>query len=405
MPFIVRCQTLEKDYLKEIRKNCDNPDIVEIERKKDYIEIEYLCDGKLFELVIDRKSDAMVTESETDMSKITTGILKKLNKSYPDWTVDEFTKVTLNDTTLYKVEMVKDGIEQNVYFTLTGKIFKASNFLASDKWNSDVLKDNDIYNSSSYDFFNPLKAIDLPEILNEVSGISIKDQGMVYCIQDEIGSVFFYNMDKETIEGIYRFSEIGDFEDITFHDKTAYILRSDGAIFTVNLEDYSKNTNMQYLPIQSLNFEGISYDAMNESFLIACHDKNISDTINNKNIFRYYPKKNSDNIYKELSISVDNVNEFFKKHYSAIKVSTISFSPSAIALHPLTGDYYILSATDRMIIIYDSKKNFKTIYALPSNIFYKPEGIGFYPNGDLLISNEGTKNGFIKPNLLLFKYD
>lgn len=404
-PLWISCQTVdEKYYMKEIKKNCDNPDIVEIERKLDYVEIEYLCNGKLYELVIDKKSDAMFTESEADESRITSVMMKKLNKNYPDWTVDELTQVMINDTTLFKVELVKDGIEQNVYFTLTGKLYKAKNFLASDKWNSDILKNNELYNSCSYDFFNPVQTFEMPDILNEVSGIAIKEHGFVYCIQDEIGTVFLYNLNKESIEQMYRFSDIGDFEDITYYDGNAYVLRSDGALFTIKLADYPNNIKMQYIPIQALNLEGITYDVRNESFILACHESNITDSLNKRNIYRLSAKKKPNNPTKEFSVSVDKVNDYFKHYYSDIKVSTVNFSPSAIALHPVTGDYYILSATDRMILIYDSQKNFKTIYALPSNIFYKPEGIGFYMNGDLLISNEGTKNGLIKPNIMIFKY-
>lgn len=405
LPFGISCQTVdEKYYMKEIKKNCDNPDIVEIERKNDYVEIEYLCNGKLYELVIDKKSDVMFTESEADESNITSAMMKKLSKNYPDWTVDELTQVMINDTTLYKVELVKDGIEQNVYFTLTGKLYKAKNFLASDKWNSDILKGNGLYNTCPYDFFKPTQTFEMPDLLNEISGIAIKEQGLVYCIQDEIGTIFLYNLNKESIEEIYRFSDIGDFEDITYHNGNAYVLRSDGALFSLKLANYPKNIDMQYIPIQTLNLEGITYDVRNESFIIACHESNITDSLNKRNIYRLSTKKKTNKLTKELSVSVDKVNDYFKQYYSDIKVSTVNFSPSAIALHPVTGDYYILSATDRMVLIYDSQKKIKTIYALPSNIFYKPEGIGFYANGDLLIANEGTKNGLIKPNIMIFKY-
>ncbi len=405
LPFGISCQTVdEKYYMKEIKKNCDNPDIVEIERKNDYVEIEYLCNGKLYELVIDKKSDVMFTESEADESNITSAMMKKLSKNYPDWTVDELTQVMINDTTLYKVELVKDGIEQNVYFTLTGKLYKAKNFLASDKWNSDILKGNELYNTCPYDFFKPTQMFEMPDLLNEISGIAIKEQGLVYCIQDEIGTIFLYNLNKESIEEMYRFSDVGDFEDIAYHNGKAYVLRSDGALFSLKLADYPKNIDMQYIPIQALNLEGITYDVKSESFIIACHESNITDSLNKRNIYRLSTKKKSNKLTKELSVSVDKVNEYFKQYYTDIKVSTVNFSPSAIALHPITGDYYILSATDRMVLIYDSQKKIKTIYALPSNIFYKPEGIGFYANGDLLIANEGTKNGLIKPNIMIFKY-
>lgn len=403
-PIMTSCQSDEKYYIKEIKKNCNNPDIVEIERKEDYIEIEYMCNGLLYELVIDKKSDAQYTETSADISKVNESMMKKIRKNYPDWTIDEISQVIFNDTTLYKAELVKDGIEQNVYFTLTGKLYKAKNFLASDKWNENVLKNGSIYQNSPYNFFQPDQSFDLPDILNEISGISIKTNNQIFCIQDEIGSAFLYNLENEAVDEIYRFSDIGDFEDIVYNNNHLFILRSDGALFTIILSDYPKNITMQYLPLQSLNIEGLSYDKKTESLLVACHESNINNNPNERNIHRYYPKKKSGTLAQEINVSIDEINEYFKNNYSEIKQSTINFNPSAIGIHPVSGEYYILSATDRMIVVCDKQKKVKTIYALPSNIFYKPEGIDFLANGDMLISNEGTKNGLIKSNILFFKY-
>ena len=116
----------ETYYLKELHEKCKNPDIVEIERKSEYVEIEYLCEGKMYELILDKKNKAIASETETPVSNITSSMYKKINKNYPGWTIDECNEVNVNDTILLKVELFKDGIEQNIYFTQTGKLFKAS---------------------------------------------------------------------------------------------------------------------------------------------------------------------------------------------------------------------------------------------------------------------------------------
>ncbi|MBP9548896.1 MAG: hypothetical protein KBE86_07055 [Chitinophagales bacterium] len=41
---------------------------------------------------------------------------------------------------------------------------------------------------------------------------------------------------------------------------------------------------------------------------------------------------------------------------------------------------------------------------MSSDIYYKPEGLSFYENGDLLISSEGDKNGFVKGSINVLKY-
>jgi len=79
------------------------------------------------------------------------------------------------------------------------------------------------------------------------------------------------------------------------------------------------------------------------------------------------------------------------------------FQPSSIAVHPITSEIYILSADDRIVSIYN-KEGLKKCYLLPAEIYYKPEGLAFFENGDLIISNEGSKNGLVKGNLVFLNY-
>jgi hypothetical protein len=45
-----------------------------------------------------------------------------------------------------------------------------------------------------------------------------------------------------------------------------------------------------------------------------------------------------------------------------------------------------------------------TVTPLPAEVFYKPEGLAFFPNGDLLISSEGDKKGVAKGSIMRFAY-
>ena len=44
------------------------------------------------------------------------------------------------------------------------------------------------------------------------------------------------------------------------------------------------------------------------------------------------------------------------------------------------------------------------IIPLPAADFYKPEGLAFLPNGDLLISSEGDKKGLVQASVLRFAW-
>jgi len=80
--------------------------------------------------------------------------------------------------------------------------------------------------------------------------------------------------------------------------------------------------------------------------------------------------------------------------FPAVQGKQIQLNPSALAIHPLTGDWYILSATNRLLAVYNQGA-LKAVYPLPAEVYYKPEGMAFCPNGDLYLSSEGMKNGYV----------
>jgi uncharacterized protein YjiK len=104
-----------------------------------------------------------------------------------------------------------------------------------------------------------------------------------------------------------------------------------------------------------------------------------------------------------LETDIKKIKHYIDKHFPEIKSKDVVFNPSAIAVHPITHEIYILSASDRLLAVYDNK-SLKTVYPLPAELYYKPEGIAFFENGDMLISNEGDKTGFFKGNISLLKY-
>jgi uncharacterized protein YjiK len=73
--------------------------------------------------------------------------------------------------------------------------------------------------------------------------------------------------------------------------------------------------------------------------------------------------------------------------------------PTSAAFHPISGELYVISVNDRMLLILDNG-TVKHYYKLNKKIFRQPEGICFAPNGDMMISNEA---GDGKANILLFR--
>jgi uncharacterized protein YjiK len=82
------------------------------------------------------------------------------------------------------------------------------------------------------------------------------------------------------------------------------------------------------------------------------------------------------------------------------KKNKSAFRPSALTKDPLTGDWYILSAVNKLLVVADKSWKVKGAYPLNTHTFNQPEGIAFDNDGNLYISNEG--DGFIDGNILKF---
>lgn len=390
------------DYMSFLLEECEQPDILDVERAEDenYIEIEYFCNGKTYEMGI-KNNTLMFVETGVKLTEIPIEkIRKKLNKNYKNWSIDEASEVRTADTSFYKLEIIKDGVELNLYFTKDAKWFKFNSLQISDKWNLDIHKLSKSYAHSGYNFFEPNKIYEMPDLLREISGITLKNQESMYCVQDELGAIFEYHLIEENLEQIHRFTDIGDFEDLAVLEDKIYILRSDGLLFPYLInEKQTLETTM--LALNTLDLEGLC--VWKNNIYVASKAAQINQADHKRSIFKLEENKlHKPELY--LEIDIDKIKAFASKNYEKLDVSSLQFNPSAIAFHPKTEALYVLSASDRLLLVFKDKK-IENVILLPSNVYYKPEGLAFSANGDLYISSEGDKKGFVKGSIMFFKYD
>lgn len=389
-----------KEYLEVIYKQCPKADIIEVEYQEDgYVEVEYMCNGQVFEAGVNNNaiiySETKANPADVPLDKIS----RKLEKKYQGWILDEISEVTASDTAFLKVEIMKDGLEQNLYFTKDGKWFKMKNLIQADNINLNDIRNNKYYLSAGYSFFTPDSSYEMPDLLREISGITLASNYTVFCVQDELGAVFEYDFAKEDINKIHRFTDIGDFEDVAVNKDMVYVLRSDGNVFKFSIKNSSKVEQFM-LSLNSLNIEGLHYS---DGYLyVACKDPLVSQNETKRSVYRV---KDNNKAIPELYLEIDlnNISQFISKNYPELALSDVLFNPSALAIHPVTKELYLLSATDRLIAVYKDKQ-LKYAIPLPAEEYYKPEGLIFYPNGDMLISSEGDKRGLVKGNIVLLKY-
>jgi uncharacterized protein YjiK len=229
---------------------------------------------------------------------------------------------------------------------------------------------------------------DLPEILNEISGIAYMSDQRIAAVQDELGKIFIYNTQQHKIEKEILFGPSGDYEGIALVGTTAYILRSDGTLFEVHEFNSAKNPEVKqhntHLTAEH-DVEGLCYDAKGKRLLLAIKSSE-THTKDYKGIYAFdlaSKKLASDPVYK-----IDLTNKAFGKN----KKKKSGTNPSGIAIHPTTQDIYITSASGPKLLVLDyNSGNIKYVYELDDSEFQQPEGITFSNKGELFISNEGGK--------------
>jgi hypothetical protein len=238
---------------------------------------------------------------------------------------------------------------------------------------------------SSYNLEKPDKFF-MPESLLEISGITFYKgkSDTVYAIQDEQGRLFRlpWGVKKQYNA---KFGKQSDYEDVTIVNNQVLVLKSNGSLFSFPFADavYSEIDSVkewkQALP--EGEYEGMYGDETTGKVYIIC--KNCPED-NSKNLVSGYILQSGDSVHQAGTFQVD-VNQI-KSFTGKVKRG---FRPSALAKNPVTSEWFILSAVNKLLVVTDSNWKIKETCFLNGNTFNQPEGIAFDTEGNLYISNEG----------------
>ena len=269
-------------------------------------------------------------------------------------------------------------------------------------------------NKIGHDFSKPTLNDLLPPILHEISGLAIIDSTSIACIQDEDGILFIYNIKSHKITQQHTFGLKGDYEGIALVNDLLYVLRSDGILFEIkNYQSKKLKVKTYSTRVPAINNEGLCYDATNQQLLIGAKGKINKDPSNKdvRFIYAFDLKTKTLNQSPAFSFNIIDINVTAKMHGihfpkkqnkkgQSIEHS-FKFNTSEISIHPITQQLYVLSATDHALFVFNKNANLEYIEQLNPIVFNKSEGLDFFQNGDLLISNEGQAH---RPTLLRFNY-
>lgn len=255
-------------------------------------------------------------------------------------------------------------------------------------------------NPPGYDLSKPQKYT-MPDILQEISGIAFEKgkNDFIYAQQDEDGSLFKLPLGSKD-EKVTKFAKKGDYEDVSIARSFAILLKSNGTLYSFPLSETKNEETTNVKVTENLvpkgEYEGMYADEATGKVYVLCKTCKVDkDT---KNASGYILDMQKDGKFTQAGNFTVDISDVDK--LSGKKKGT--FHPSALAINPITKEWYIVSSVNKALVVTDPNFKLKSVYHLSSNEFNQPEGIAFDSAGNLYISNEGseTTNG----NVLRFDY-
>jgi len=261
--------------------------------------------------------------------------------------------------------------------------------------------------SFTYHLAFPDQKVLLPPILKEISGIAVIDSVRLAGIQDEDGRVFIFRISDGVIEKTIPFSENGDYEDIVITQEAIWVLKSNGTIYSIKQNDTTSPSVTRFKTRLTArnDCEGLCYMPVLNCLLIACKGspalKKDPPATDCRAIYRFsFETSDIDTI----PYIVINTQELVSKEpmdwYQGVSTrmanrlsqnGNIVFQPSGIAVHPVTGNLYILAHVGKMVLITDERGKILGRLAIDPALLPQPEGICFDANGMLFIASEGLE--------------
>ncbi len=241
--------------------------------------------------------------------------------------------------------------------------------------------------------------VKLPHKLDEISGLTIANDGRLFCHDDERAVIYQLNYVTGKIIKRFQLGKFGlesDFEGIAIADEKFFLLSSNGMLYEfkegkdlekVNFAEYNLGFSSKF------EFEGLCYDSTFNSLLI---------------VSKNYPGKKHKGNRAIYSFSLEN-HEIDKSPKVLISLKELSkkfdikdFYPSGISKHFASGDYFIISSKGQPSIVRISNSGkLLNAHKLNKKKFAQPEGIVFLSDSTLLISNEakGKRATLVNLNL------
>lgn len=271
--------------------------------------------------------------------------------------------------------------------------------------------------SLPYQLDAPIRQLTVSRQLDEISGLSLDlEAENLIAIQDEEGILFY--LDKETGETTDKISfwKEGDYEGVEVVGESVFVVKSTGTLYHVENVGETNQSVIKYNDFLTSenNIEGLTYWPKGNKLLLACKaqpGKNLDGT-REKAIYAFDLENNRFEPDPLMVIERSTIGQYLGQchpgpnhlkicGYFDVSKDDFEFNPTAVAIHPLTDELYILSSKGNLLFVISMEGEVRHIAKLPKSLHRQPEGICFDHEGNMYISNERKKDQ--EANVILYE--
>lgn len=255
----------------------------------------------------------------------------------------------------------------------------------------DASGDNHLVTIFNYDLKKPKRTWKLPSSLVEVSGNTWVDKDHLLLIEDRIPDLYLVKISDKNVNLVKRIPFQNDkkgkfdIEDVTIVNNVVYALWSHGILFRI--ANWDSKPDVKEIPTflsKENNTEGLCYDPVTKNLLIACKDSPGIKAGDKSTKAVYQFDTVTEKLKKNPFLIID------KRKFEKLVGREIEFYPSAVAVHPITHNIYLLSTREnKCMAIFNREGVLISFQFIDENLMPQPEGICFSPEGVMYISTEG----------------
>lgn len=262
-----------------------------------------------------------------------------------------------------------------------------------------------VFHPFGYHLQEPDETFALPYELEEISGLTISADGKyLLAVNDELGIIYYINKTTGEVEKKIEFRDEGDYEGIEVVGDKIYVVKSNGNIYEVlNAEKENQETiKHKFFLTKANDLEALGFDKKHNRLLLGCKGMaGAGDKFQlKKAIYAFDLGTNQLQETPIYTIELNRIHQYLETDHLAQNLeklweffdpghSELGFSPSAIAVHPITDEIYITSSVGKLLLILNRQGKVLHIEKLKKKVHAQPEGLCFDEDGTMYISNEG----------------